>query len=366
MHVRWLELSGFRNYASLSFAPDPGLNVLIGRNGQGKTSLLEALHVLLTGRSFRTARVPECVAWGVPAAVVAGEIADGERRRPVRLTLLADGGVEAAESPGAWARAVTFAAADLELLTGGPSIRRAYLDGAVAKLVPHHAESCRRYRLTLYQRGRLLGQLGGRPDAERLLAPWDEQVAALGSEIVHRRIDALEGLSRDAREVWRTLAPDGAAMGLAYAPVVVPGAAVAVTRQRLLDALATGRRQELARGATLVGPHRDDLVVRLGQAEARIYASRGEQRLLVLALRLAEAAAVRRQTGVGPVLLLDDLLSELDQAARERILAWLATQGQVVFSATDAGVGAAGSGVMWEVCRGEVEALHAMAAGGAA
>jgi DNA replication and repair protein RecF len=363
VHVRWLQLSAFRNYGSLSFAPDPGLNVLVGKNGQGKTSLLEALHVLLTGRSFRTARLAECVGWEAAAAVVSGEIERGAERRQVRLTLLAGGGVETGAAPSAWARAVSFSAPDLALLTGSPTLRRAYLDGATAKLMPAHAETVRRYRLVLHQRGRLLGHLAGRGDADRLLAPWDEQVAALGSDVTHRRLEALAGLAEDAAAVWRELAPQGTTMGLEYAPALAPGPDAASTRERLLGALTAGRAQELARGATLIGPHRDDLVVRLGSADARIYASRGEQRLLVLALRLGEAATVRRRLGAPPVLLLDDLLSELDRDARERVLAWLTGQGQVVFSATD---GVAAAGVAWEVSRGEVDTLDAIVAGGAA
>jgi DNA replication and repair protein RecF len=228
--------------------------------------------------------------------------------------------------------------------------------------------------LVLHQRGRLLGQLAGRPDAERLLAPWDEQVATLGAAIVHRRLETLDALRRDAHEVWRALAPWAEAMTLEYAPGLPPAADAAATRERLLTALAAGRKQEQARGATLVGPHRDDLVVRLGAADARIYASRGEQRLLALALRLSEAAAVRRRLGGPPVLLLDDVLSELDATARERVLAWLTVQGQVVFSATDAVKGAAALGTAWDVGGGEVGAashlpatmVGAVAAGGAA
>lgn len=366
MHVRWLELSAFRNYASLSFAPDRGLNVLTGANGQGKTSLLEAVHLLLTGRSFRTLRLPECVTWEAPEARVAGEVEHGEQRRHIRLTLAARGTIEVTGGPCPWARAVTFSVSDLALLTGVPALRRAYLDGAAAKLVPAHAETCRRYRLVLHQRNRLLGRLAGRADVERLLAPWDEQVSALGSEIVHRRIETIATLSGDTAEVWRALAPDGAEMALAYAPHIEPGASPAETHQRILAALAARRAVETQRGATLAGPHRDDLLVRLGRADARTYASRGEQRLLVLALRLAEAAAVRRRFGAPPVLLLDDLLSELDAGARERVLAWLAGQGQVIFSTTDAGAAAGAPAVAWDVRHGEVDALDAVVLGGAA
>src|SRR5262249_10472388 len=172
VHVRWLELSAFRNYASLSFAPDPGLNVLVGPNGQGKTSLLEALHLLLTGRSFRTTRMAECVAWDAPEARVAGEVAEAEQRREIRLAVRAGGAVETIGGPCPWARVVTFGAPDLALITGPPAGRRGYLDGATPQLAPAHAGGCRRYPLVLHQRSGLLGQLARRPDAERLLAPW--------------------------------------------------------------------------------------------------------------------------------------------------------------------------------------------------
>lgn len=365
MHVRWLTLRGFRNHPFLRFAPDPRVNVLTGPNGQGKTSLLEAVHVLLTGRSFRTARVVECVGWGAAEGVVSGELEQGEQRRSIRVRLASGGGVEVAGGPCSWARAVTFTAVDLDLLAGGPPGRRAYLDGAASRLVPSHAETCRRYRLILHQRGRLLGGLAGRADAERLLAPWDEQLATLGAEIVHRRLDTLDTLGRDTQKIWGLLAPHEPGMALVYAPAVSPGADPGQTRGRLHDALMAMRGTEVRRGVTLVGPHRDDLLVRLGSADARAFASRGQQRLLALTLRLAEAAAVRLRLGTPPVLLLDDLLSELDREGRERVLAWLATEGgQAIFSTTDAVPGMAGA--VWDVRGGEVGALDTVVAGGAA
>ena len=302
MHVRWIELVGFRNHASLTFAPEPGLNVLVGRNGQGKTSLLEALHVLLTGRSFRTAKLADCLGWDAGGrAMVVGElgtgnqVGTGNQGRGVRLELLArEGGVEVRGTLCPWAGAVSFAAADLALLAGGPQLRRAYLDAAAAKLVPAHAEACRRYRLVLQQRTRLLGDLAGRPDVARLLAPWDEQLAALGSEIVHRRLEVLVLLADAIREVHRALASEAVGVVLSYEPSVTPGADRNATRGALLAALEAARAGELRRGLTLIGPHRDDVAVRLGRADARTAVSRGEQRLLTLALRLAEAVILRR------------------------------------------------------------------------
>ncbi len=364
MHVRWIEVTGFRNYASLTFTPEPGLNLLVGPNGQGKTSLLEGCHVLLTGRSFRTPRLAECVGWDHPRATVRGEIGEAAQTRAVRLEIVArDGGAELRGATCPWARAVTFAAPDLALLSGPPHLRRAYLDGAAAKLVPAHEETCRRYRLVVQQRTRLLGQLEGRLDVERLLAPWDEQVATLGSEVVHRRLETLAVLAAELQSVHRTLAGAGAAVTVAYEPAVPPAEDRAGTRERLLAALGAGRAQELRRGLTLVGPHRDDVAVRLGRADARVAASRGEQRLLTLALRLAEALAVRRRLGTDPVFLLDDVLSELDRGVRERVLGWLDPAAQVIYSATERVTEGPLRGAVWAVQGGAVEASAALARG---
>lgn len=370
MYVRWLELHGFRNHASLTFGPDPGVNVLIGPNGHGKTSLLEAVHLLVTGRSFRTAHLAECVRWGTAETVVAGELVHGPQSWPIRLRVFARGGLTVEPGLCPWARAVSFAASDLALLTGPPQVRRAYLDGTTALLVPAQAEASRRYRLVLHHRARLLGQLRGRADGDRLLEPWDEQVAGLGSEIVHRRLETLQLLGEETREVWRALAPEGREMALQYVPAVEPGAARAATRDRLREALRGRRRLEVARGLTMVGPHRDELMIRLGGMEARGYASRGEQRVMALALRLAAAATVGRRVGHAPVLVLDDVLSELDRDARGRVLGWLESQGQVIFSSTDAGMLPGRSGVAWEVRPGGADAPvgdeEALAAKGAA
>ena len=357
MQVRWLEVVAFRNYASLGFAPDRGLNVLVGRNGHGKTALLEAVHLLLTARSFRTAQVAECVAWGVAEAMVSGEVTHGPQRRAVRLTVAQQGGIDVGAGLCPWARVVTFAAPDLALVTGAPQVRRAYLDGAAAKFWPAHGEVCRRYRLVLYQRGRLLGRLAGRADQGDLLAPWDDQVARLGSEIVHRRLETLEALGEDVGEVWRALVGEGEGLELVYVPEVIPGGSREETARGLLAMLSARRRAEVARGVTLAGPHRDDLAIRLAGMDARSYASRGAQRMLALTLRLAEAAAVRRRLGAAPVLLLDDVLSELDLAARERVLRWLAGAGQVLLSTTDAVPLPGGLGTTWVVDAGTL-AVH--------
>jgi DNA replication and repair protein RecF len=365
VHVRWLELVGFRNHAASSIEPSPGLNVVVGANAQGKTAVLEAVAVLLAGRSFRTARLGECVGWDAAGrATLAGAVASESATREVRLELLdREGRAELRGDLCPWARAVAFSATDLALITGAPQLRRAYLDGVTSKLLPAHAESCRRYRIALLQRQRLLGSVAGRADAERLLGPWDEQVAGLGSEIVHRRLDVLASLGGEVAATHAELAPEAPPIALIYTPAVMPRATVPETRAALHAALVRRRGEEVRRGVTLVGPHRDDVTIRMGRAEARTAASRGEQRRLALALRLAEVRALRRRLGSPPVFLLDDLLAELDAGARRRIVAALPAQGQVLFSTTDAGDETRGAGAVWEVEQGVVRRAGALARG---
>lgn len=363
MRIRWIEGIDFRNYPRLTFRPEPGLNALVGPNGQGKTNLLEVLGVLLTGRSFRTARLAELPAWGAVRAEVCGELARGEVTRTVRLTLDRRGqGAELQGQRCPWGRAVAFSAHDLALLAGPPQARRVYLDAFAAKLHPAHLAALQRYRAALQQRGRLL-QLGAR--GVSALAPWDEQVAELGGALLRRRLQALETLREELRALSGLLALLPGPVEVVYLPTVLYEADPARQRETFLAALRERRGEELARGQTLVGPHRDDLLIRLGGVDARVFASRGEQRLLALLLRLAEAGPILRQTGSAPVLLLDDPLSELDRAARDRVLAWLEGQEQAVLSATD-GVALPPAAAVWEVNRREVGGAEPVTARGGA
>jgi DNA replication and repair protein RecF len=329
VQIGCLSLRDFRNYQALSFRPTGRLNVLSGRNAQGKTNLLEAIGVLLTGRSFRTSRLADLPAWGSDAAVLTGELVHTEGSRTVRRTLrrLEDGAWQSAGDAVPWARVIVFGWQDLAILNGVPAARRNFIDGFAGRLYPGHVPALLRYRQILARRNRLLQ---GRPD-ERRLAPWDEQLAVTGMELIDRRRRAVAALQTELARVYPALAGDRHKVEVAYRTTLGEGTEPAV----LLAALARRRADELRRRLTLVGPHRDDLAIELDGVDARAFGSRGQQRLLALALRLAEVLPVREAAGTTPVVLLDDALSELDPTVRDNVLREAQAAEQVFLTSPD-------------------------------
>jgi DNA replication and repair protein RecF len=314
VQIGCVQLLEFRNYRTLSYRPEPRLNLLIGRNGQGKTNLVEALAVLLTGRSFRTSRLAELPRWGGDAAVLSGEVQRAEGSRTLRRTIQKQesGTWQAGGEACPWARVIVFGWQDLAILHGAPVARRMLVDGFAARLYPSHVPTLLRYRRLLEQRNRLLQS---RAAAERL-APWDEQVATVGMELIDRRRRAVASLQTELARVYPAVSGERQKVQVSYRSVVGEATDPLV----LVTALQQARSVELRRGLTLVGPHRDDLALELDGVDARAYGSRGQQRLLALALRIAEICPVAEAAGTAPVVLLDDALSELDRGVRDNVL----------------------------------------------
>ncbi len=330
MQIGWIQVADFRNYRTLSYSPAPRLNLLTGPNAHGKTNLLEALGLLVAGRSFRTSRVAEMARWGTESSTVAGEMirgGDASGRRVLRraLTKLADGGWQTVGESVEWARAIAFGWQDLEIVNGMPSARRHFIDGFAARLYPTHQATLVRYRQILARRNRLLQQRSYGAAAAASLEPWNEQLASAGMELIERRRKAVAALQTEIARVYRSLSTSRSKVEVRYRTALGeasdPGA--------LLAALQRAQRQELQRGQTLVGPHRDDLAIELDGVDARAFGSRGQQRLVALALRLAEVLPVTEAAGTAPVLLLDDALSELDPGVREQVLRELGSAEQV-------------------------------------
>jgi DNA replication and repair protein RecF len=347
-----LQILEFRNHRTLSWSPSPKLNLLTGANAQGKTSLLEALGFLVTGRSFRTGRLAEIPSWGIERATVAGELRRAEGARTVRRTLerQPSGAWQTMGDDCPWARAVPFSWADLEILHGSPAVRRSFLDGFAARLYASHRAALGRYRQVLGRRNVLLMQRGSVAGLGARLAPWDEQLVAVGLELMDRRRRAVAALQTEIARIYPTLAGGRSKVEIRYRASL----GEATEPSAFLAALERSRAAEMRRGQTLVGPHRDDLAIELDGVDARAFGSRGQQRLLALALRLAEVLPITEATGSTPVLLLDDALSELDAGVRNNVLREIEHSEQVFLTSPEPL--AADCGARWVVREGEVVA----------
>jgi DNA replication and repair protein RecF len=335
LQVWCVQLLEFRNYRAISWSPAPHLNVITGLNAQGKTNLLEALGFIVTGRSFRTSRTAELPRWGSESAALSGDLIRGDTKRTVRrgLSRLEDGTWQATgESSPEWARAIAFGWQDLEIVNGGPAARRNFIDGFAARLYTNHAPTLIRFRQILARRNRLLQQRPVDAGLAARLGPWNEQFATVGMELLGRRRKAVAALQTELARVYAALSGARSKVEIRYRTALGEAAEPAA----LLTALERSQRDEIRRGQTLVGPHRDDLAIEIDGVDARAFGSRGQQRLTALALRLAEILPVTDAAGTPPILLLDDALSELDPTVRGHVLHEIRSADQVFLTTPDA------------------------------
>ena len=326
MQLRRLWLADFRNYTTADVAPAPeGLTVIRGDNGEGKTNLLEAVGFLATLSSFRGAPNEALVREGAGPGIVRAEAVREGRELLLEVEIPAGGRVRAqvnrqplrraAELLGAL-RVSVFSPDDLALVKGGPSDRRRYLDELLVALHPRNDGLRSDVERILRQRNALLKQAGGRLDADAAttLDVWDLQLATAGEALAAARDELVVRLQPELAKAYDQLAGGPADVTVDYARSWTGP---------LADALAASRKDDVRRGLTLVGPHRDELQLGIGELPARTHASQGEQRSLTLALRLAGHRAVADAAGSPPVLLLDDVFSELDPDRSDALLAHL-------------------------------------------
>ncbi|MEK7372946.1 MAG: DNA replication and repair protein RecF [candidate division NC10 bacterium] len=362
MHIQWIYLSDFRNFRTLSYSPASTLNVVTGPNAQGKTNLLEAISLLLVGRSFRAAKPVDLPRWDAEGATLTGQVCRGDMTRPIRRSVARrQDGAWAVMGEGApWARAIPFGWQDVAVVGGGPQGRRNFLDGFAGKIFPAHLPGLGRYRQILARRNSLLqaGIEGGPGEAR--IEPWDHQLAREGIELLHRRRRALAELADEVSRLYPVLA-GGGEVRLAYQGALEEG----VTEARFVEEIRARRRDEVRRGQTLVGPHRDDVAIEMDGRDMRSFGSRGQQRLMALVLRLAEAGPVERAVGSPPVLLLDDALSELDAEVQRNVLRHVEASGQVFLTSAE-GALPVRQAAWWEVRGGHVEDLSRQPVQGAA
>jgi DNA replication and repair protein RecF len=361
VRVTRLELTNYRNYAALGLSLPPGLTVLHGPNAQGKTNVLEALYLLATGSPHRAVSDREVIRWDAPeserlARVTASvEAGDGGGAFELELvianlpgqatkrTLVNGAGKRMGDFAGRLT-AVLFGPEQLDLVTGSPGQRRAYLDETLSQTDRAYLHATAVYSRVLQQRNQLLKQFHEREVHPDELLYWDAQLVEAGSLIIARRARCLLEVGPLAARHHAELAPSEAALGLEYETKLfregggwraAGSASLEEVQAEFGRWLTREAERELAQGTSVVGPHRDDLVLTLAGKLVDKFGSRGQQRTVALALKLAELDVIRGNTGDQPVLLLDDVLSELDPARRAALRDVIRQQEQVFLTATD-------------------------------
>src|SRR4051794_26250385 len=342
MRVTRLSLRSFRSYEAAEVRLGPGLTVITGPNGAGKTNLLEAIYFACTGRSCRTANEREVVRFGAGFArlELEAEAPDGEAHRITvgfapgeAKRLQVDGAaVDRLTDAGARPLVSVFLPDRLELVLGAPALRRAHLDQVVAALWPARVGTRRAYTAALAQRNALIGAIRAGRAGRSSLPAWDLELARHGVALAADRAAAVAELAEPFGVIAEALGLDGGAE-LAYRP-----RSRAETAEALAAELAERVDSDLERGFTGHGPHRDELVLKRDGRELRTYGSRGQQRLGLLALLLAERGVLAAERGAAPLMLLDDVTSELDALRRERLVELLREGGgQSVIATTELG-----------------------------
>ena len=398
MRIHELKLADFRSYEHLRAAFPAGPQVVVGQNAAGKTNLLEALLVLSLGRSHRAHADQELVRWGADVARVEAAVS----REPVSSTLetlevalalpsgsVGPGGALAAAGlgagpavrPGAASRGrkrirvngvgrrpdalsatlrtVLFAPESMLLVSGSPSLRRDELDSIVAQLRPGHARSLATYGRVLTQRNSLLRLIREGAADPGQLPYWDGILVDEGGAIVERRLRVLEALAGPLESAHDEIAPGEESLRLAY-ETNAPANAAETPRDALRRRLAETSEKELWNGQTLVGPHRDDVRFLLGGRDLAAFGSRGQQRTAILALKLAELDLLGRGDGVPPLLLLDDVFSELDPDRRAHLVRRIGALPQAFVTTTaleDLDPALVAESTAWRVTPGRLERL---------
>jgi len=369
VHIRRLGLADFRSYADVTVELEPGAAAFIGPNGQGKTNLAEGIGYVATLGSHRVAADAPLVRQGAERAVVRCEVVKDDRVLLVEVEItpgkanrarLNRGAVPRARDVLGALRTVLFAPEDLALVKGDPADRRGFLDALLVQRQPRFHAVKADYDRVLKQRNALLkSSYATRGSADfRTLDVWDEQLASHGAELLAGRLEAVDALRPLVDKAYDALSDGGGPTGVEYRSSLGPETPLVPDRKLLSAAILAEvsrmRGAELDRGVSLVGPHRDELVLSIGDFPAKGYASHGESWSLALALRLASHDVLTADGGE-PVLILDDVFAELDTSRRERLAALVAGREQVIVTAAVIGdVPDQLQGARYDVAAGEV------------
>ncbi len=328
MYLKRLEIANFRNYSSQVIEPDIFFNVFNGSNAQGKTNLLESIFLSCTGKSFRTPREAEIISWHKDFSYINSLFETGARQVEVRVELLPGkkkvevNGVLTRGYPQGWPGVVLFKPEDLVLVKGSPQERRRFLDLEFGPFLPQYNHLLGQYNRVLLQRNNLLRDIKEKKSKKESLQVWNEQLCRYGARLLFMRIKIFSSLSPLIRSIHHDLTGKKENLDVRYLSslrVNIPSSEDDIYGQFLKE-LRVLEEEEIKRAQTLVGPHRDDFALYIDNRDARVYGSQGQQRTVVLTLKISQLLHWYKETGEYPILLLDDVFFELDGNRRQALL----------------------------------------------
>lgn len=340
MKIRLIRLADFRNYAAAEILPCAGVTVFTGDNAQGKTNILEAVYLCCTGRSHRTNHDREMIKTGADFARVFVDAERNDGRHDVEIVLsnlerrrvkVAGNAVSRSGEMLGHVTGVLFSPEDLKTVRDGPAERRRFVDMELSQIRPAYYYALQRYNRALKQRGALLREVSLGACPEDALDMWDESLAESGAVIMDMRRDFIKKICRAASEIHAGVSGGAEKLSVLYAPSVD---AETDARDAINSALRRARAGDIRRMITSAGPHRDDVKVLLDGMDARAYGSQGQVRTCALSLKLSELEIMRAESGEAPVLMLDDVMSELDPG-RRRLLIQRIENVQTLVTCTD-------------------------------
>lgn len=323
MIIKNIKIENFKNIEKIELSPCEKVNVIFGKNAQGKTNILEAIWLFSGAKSFRTLKEQEFIKISAPFFKNEILFDDGERENNIKFVLgekkeITFNGVSGKNSSFLAGKFMTviFVPAHLSFVSGGPEIRRRFLDGIICQLKPSYIKLLHNYHKILFQRNTLLKNIYTNADLYDILDVWDSELSECGFLIINERIKFLEELSKIASEFYRGISGGKEEMKAVY----ISSFNDILTKEKFSEALKKGRADDIRNGFTNIGPHRDDIDITIDSLSAKKYSSQGQQRSIILTLKLAEGELIKIKSGKKPIFLLDDVMSELDEERQDFIL----------------------------------------------
>ncbi len=328
MYIKSIQLNNFRNYDNETVYLTPGINVVVGNNAQGKTNLLESIYLASIGKSPRTAKERELIRWNSTFAKITIEYVKQVKSHKKIEIFLSTSNNKSIKINGYYLKKISqllgeintvyFSPDELNIVKSGPNERRKFLDIAICQFDKNYFYNLNQYFTILEQRNKLLRTRGNSQTIWDTLDIWNDQLATYGSHIIYTRLQFINLLSSIAAEVHNTLTEGTETFRLEYNGIV--GTDIKAIKQQLLSDLLDAREKDIALGYTSVGPQRDDIKIIINDIDIRSFGSQGQQRTAALTLKLAELEVINNEVKDTPILLLDDVLSELDSSRKNKLL----------------------------------------------